>query len=141
RASASPPASGRLETTCVTAPRKSPRRAAWTSAPRLDPRPEISTVMRESATSPIASDDHGRGLAGRPRRDGADAIRALARRLELHAGALGLACGDDHRHPDAAVEHAMHLEIGDVAFALQPVEDRGPRPLCAVAARLHVFSQ
>ena len=37
--------------------------------------------------------------------------------------------GIDHdHHADAAVEHAVHLVLGDVPGALQPLEDSGPRP-------------
>ena len=49
--------------------------------------------------------------------------------------------GDNDDHADAAVEHAMHLRIGDVALLLQPVEDRRARPARAFEPRLHVTGQ
>jgi len=48
---------------------------------------------------------------------------------------------DHHRHADAAVEHAVHLAIGDLAFALQPLEERRHRPRRARDRRFHGLGQ
>jgi len=65
----------------------------------------------------------GRRLARRLRDDRADAHRALAGLVEPPDRAVGVLGRDDHRHADAAVEHAVHLRVGDVAVALQPVPE------------------
>ena len=43
--------------------------------------------------------------------------------------------GHDQHHADAAVEHAQHLGLVDLAAPLQPVEDRRPRPARRVDPR------
>jgi len=59
--------------------------------------------------------------------DHADLVDRLAGRAQQLGGALGVRGGDDENHADAAIEHALHLFLGEVAFALQPLKDFGPR--------------
>src|SRR5438445_6796882 len=60
--------------------------------------------------------------------DYADLVDRLASRAQQLGGALGVRGGGDQNHADATIEHALQLVLGDVAFALQPPEDFGPRP-------------
>jgi hypothetical protein len=56
---------------------------------------------------------------------------------------------DDDDHADAAVEHAVHLGVGDVASAPEPIEDRRLGPVPGIDARgdvvgkhpMHVLQQ
>src|SRR5436190_24068039 len=72
----SPPASGRLLITCVTAPSMRPVVAASMTAAMFEPRPEIRIVMRASATAKGAF-----GLGKQPRRDASvnDRVRCAVR--------------------------------------------------------------
>src|SRR5687768_10033117 len=136
-AMARPEASDRLLTTCVTGPSKSAACEAATSAARLLPRPEISTVMRFSAM--VVSADDARGcIAAVGSLDVADAEDALARAFEQVPRAIGIAGRDDHHHADAAVEDTMHFRVRDASLLLQPVEDRRAWPRIRVEAGLDV---
>src|SRR5947199_2426964 len=140
RASASPPASGRLLTTCVTAPATLPARAWSIKAAKFEPRPEIRTVMRESAIRPV-SDDHRMRRTRSTLDDGTDRLRALTGRVENAECAIRVVSRNDDDHADSAIEHAMHLGVLHVAFALQPIENRRPRPARALDACLDVVRQ
>src|SRR5438094_1532483 len=148
RASATPPASARLLTTCVTAPAIWPLRACAISAARFEPRPEIRTVMRESAINKgrrnagaCSSNDDGVWAARRAFDNRADHLRTFAGVVEKGDRALGVARRDHDHHADAAIEYAMHFGVRDVAFALQPIEDRRPRPSLTLEPRLKLGRQ
>ena len=47
--------------------------------------------------------------------DYADLVDRLAGRAQQLGGALGVRGGGDENHADAAIEHALHLLLGDVA--------------------------
>src|SRR6266446_142196 len=72
-------------------------------------------------------DDDGLRCPGRLF-DYADLVDRLSGRAQQVGGALGVRGGGDENHADAAIEHAHHLVLGEVAFALQPAKDLGPRP-------------
>src|SRR5205807_3079392 len=120
-----------------------PPRACAISAARFEPRPEIRTVMRESAiekgrrsAGARLSNDNGVRCARRAFDNRADHLRPFPGGVEKGDRALGVACPDHDDHADAAIEHAMHFGVGDVAFALQPIEDRRARPSLAFEPRL-----
>src|SRR6267143_5539746 len=60
--------------------------------------------------------------------DHADLVDRLAGRAQQLGGTLSVRGSGDENHADAAIEHALHLVLCDVAFALQPPKDFGPRP-------------
>src|SRR6185312_5754905 len=135
-ASARPRASPRLLITATMVPASAPCDSASASAVKFEPRPEISTTMRAIAmTRGGRLRDDGRGGAGRAHHDAPDRRGALAMRRERRERRVGVALGDDDRHADAAVEHAVHLGSGYVALALQPVEDRRLLPARLLQAR------
>src|SRR5437773_5221071 len=154
-ASARPRASARLLMTCVTAPAMWPPRACAISAARFEPRPEIRTVMRESAIEKAPqcgarlSNDNGVRCARRALDNRADHLRTFPGGVENGDCMLGVARRNDDDHPDAAIENTMHFGVGDVAFALQPIEDRRACPSFTLEPRLklggedarHVFDE
>src|SRR4030095_2154875 len=133
---ASPGASARLLMTADTAPPSMPCRSASISAARFEPRPEIRTVRRGIAvTGCLDSVDNRSGHPGCATNDRSDAVDCLACRGELRQRALRVVRCDHENHPDPAIEDAVHLGIGDVACALQPIEDRGALPCSAFDPR------
>ncbi len=130
---------GRLLITCVTAPANAALRRCVG-----EQRAEVGAAARDQdgdAWQRHACRDVRRaGLRVRRRRrrsaprrlarhDGADAMHGLARGGEQRGSARSACSGaTTTHHADAAVEHAVHLGLGDVAGALQPGEQRGPRP-------------
>src|SRR5262249_25615127 len=56
--------------------------------------------------------------AGLGRLDPAEADHVSPRRCQRSLGRVRVLLGDDHGHPDPAVEDAQHLLVGDAAFAL-----------------------
>src|SRR5437868_14446715 len=148
RAIESPAASGRLLITCVIAPSMPPSRACAISAPRFEPRREIRTVMRESAIEKDprealaeSSNDNGARGARRALDHRADDLRAFAGGFEQRDRALGIVRRNHCDHSDSAIEYAMHLRAANAAFALQPVENRRPRPALPLDARLQRLGQ
>src|SRR6516162_2073403 len=105
-----------------------PLATASSTAVMFEPRPEIRMTMRFICLRPIASGDDGSGPVSGTALDVADEICGLAQGFEPLARSFGPLAPDDQHKPDAAVEHAVHLGGGDPAGALQPIEDRRPRP-------------
>ena len=73
--------------------------------------------------------------------DRADAVDDLAGGAQAFDRARGIAFSDDQHHPDAAVEDAMHLRVGDLALRLQPAEERRQRPSTLRDRRAHAVRQ
>src|SRR5262245_2287920 len=101
----------------------------------LEPRPEISTASR--LRSAIVLGAPAAVLAG----DGATALALLdppdlehgfAGALQGLADRIRLGPGNDHRHPDPAVEGPRHLLRNDRTAGLEHGEDRRQRPLAHI---------
>src|SRR5215470_7862404 len=106
-ASASPPASARLEITSTISAGYSGARAAAISAARLLPRPEITTATfrlvmdassRRKAPAREILDDTARRIGRRARHHGADARYRLTGRREHACRLVGAFGRDDHDH-------------------------------------------
>jgi hypothetical protein len=69
-------------------------------------------------------------------RDGTDLVRVDTMLLERADRGVHVLPRNDEHHADAAIERAVHLVTIDVAVALQPVEDREPRPARLLEPRL-----
>lgn len=73
--------------------------------------------------------------------DLADGVDAFAHLGELLGHGLGEAWADDEGEADAHVEHAAHLDFGDVALIHEELEERGHGPGLGVDDRVHLGVQ
>src|SRR5881398_3450335 len=73
-------------------------------------------VPSKASVAPARSAHDDRRLALRAGVDPADAVRGLAGGAQQALSLVGVGRGHDQRHADAAVEHAQHLVVGDVAL-------------------------
>ena len=87
--------------------------------------------------APYSSNDD----AACPRAHFADVERFLAGGAQYADGPVRIAGRHVHGHADAAVEHAVHLRIGDLAFALQPVEHHFAAPGTALQYHFQTVRQ